>query len=155
MWSQQHAYPTFIVPKKDGRVRWVSDFRELNKMLVRVIYGIPCVRDIMARRKKYKYFAKLDLTMYFYTYELDEESQLLCVIITPFGKFKYFCLPMGICNSPDIAQQAMEEIFLDMRDDEVETFIDDIGIFSMDFDVHMVKLKEVLTRWLHCKPTQV
>ena len=53
---------------------------------------------------------------------------------------------MGICNSPDIAQQAMEEIFLDMRDDEVETFIDDLGIFSMDFTEHMEKLKQVLQR---------
>ena len=142
----EHAYPTFIVPKKDGRVRWVSDFRELNKMLIRTVYGIPRVRDIMARRKKYRYFTKLDLTMYFYTYELDEESQMMCVITTPFGKYKYLRLPMGICNSPDIAQEAMERIFLDMRDDEVETFIDDIGIFSMDFDEHMDKLKTVLTR---------
>jgi len=141
-----HAYPTFIVPKKDGRVRWVSDFRELNKMLVRVIYGIPRIRDIMIRRKKYKYFTKLDLTMHFYTFELDEESSWLCVIVTPFGKYRYLRLPMGICNSPDIAQEAMEEIFLDMRDDEVECFIDDIGIFSMDFDEHMTKLKTVLTR---------
>mmetsp|Transcript_20388 Transcript_20388/g.19605 ORF Transcript_20388/g.19605 Transcript_20388/m.19605 type:complete len:93 (+) Transcript_20388:316-594(+) len=27
------AVLTFVIPKKDGRVRWISDFRELNKAL--------------------------------------------------------------------------------------------------------------------------
>ena len=29
------AFPTFLMAKKDGRVRWISDFRRLNKLLRR------------------------------------------------------------------------------------------------------------------------
>ncbi len=86
---------------------------------------------------------KIDISMQFCTFELDEESSWLCVIVTPFGKCRRLRLPMGVCNSPDFAQEIMEDMFKDMKND-IDVFIDDIGIFDEDCDAHMEKVRKVL-----------
>jgi hypothetical protein len=93
--------------------------------------------DILCKHSGYKFFTKLDVSMQYYTFELDKESQDLCAIITPFGKYKYLRLPMGLKCSPDIAQAAMENVLSDIDDANVS--IDDVGAFSNDWD-HHVKL---------------
>ncbi len=82
--------------------------------------------------------------MQYYTFELDEESKDLCTISTPFGKFKYNRLPMGLKCSPDCAQEVMENIFKDIA--EAEVYIDDIGIFSDSWEQHMATLRVVLRK---------
>lgn len=139
----EYLSATFIIPKKDNRVRWVSDFRKLNSIIKRKVHTLPRIQDILKKRSGYKFFSKLDISMQYYTFELDEASKDLCTICTEFGNFKYNRLPMGVKQSPDIAQNIMEQLFAAL--DEVDVYIDDIGVFSNSFEDHLQSLHKVLT----------
>ncbi len=93
----------------------ISNLGQLNKVIRRKPYLLPIITDILRKRSGYKVFTKLDVSMHYYTFELDKESQDLCTMITPFGKYKYLRLPTGLKCSPDIAQAAMENVLSDIK----------------------------------------
>lgn len=57
--------------------------------------------------------------------------------------FKCNRLPMGVCQSPDIAQEANYGSS-STRLAEVEIYIDDIGIFLNSWEEHQASVRTVL-----------
>jgi Reverse transcriptase (RNA-dependent DNA polymerase) len=100
------------------------------------------IQHIFRKRNGYQYFTKLDISMQYYTFELDEDSRNLCTICTSFGSYRYNLLPMGIKQSPDIAQQIMEDLFRNC--DDVDVYIDDIGVFSTTWEDHLQGTSDAL-----------
>ena len=141
------AAPSFIVPKKTGDVRVVTDFRELNKWIIRKPYPIPKILDILQKMERFKYATAVDLRKGYYHIPLDKSTQKLCTTVLPWGKYSYERLPMGIATSPDIFQKAMNDIFGDLP--YVLVYLDDILILSNDedsFQDHLNKVQVVFAR---------
>jgi hypothetical protein len=54
--------------------------------------------------------------MGYYDILLDPNAAALCILILPWGKYKYLRLPMGIKNSPDIFQQKISDLMEGLED---------------------------------------
>ena len=139
------AAPSFVIPKKDGTVRFINDFRELNKRIRRKPYPIPNIQDMLLNLEGFRYATSLDLNMGYYHIVLSPNSRRLCTLVFPWGKYEMQRLPMGLCNSPDIFQEKMSELFEGL--DFVRTYIDDLLCLTKgDFNDHLEKLERVLYR---------
>ena len=137
------AAPTFIIPKKDGRVRFVTDFRRLNKQIRRTPYPLPHIKDMLLKVSHFTYATALDLG--YYNITLSPDASKLCTITTPFGKYEFLRLPMGVSVAPDIFQGRICQLFEDLE--AVRAFIDDLLVVTHgDFQDHCNQLDVVMTR---------
>ena len=88
--SSEWASPTFI-PKKNNTVRFISDFREVNKRLVRKPYQIPKISTVLQEMEGFTYATALDFNMGYYTLRLDSSAQRICTIRVMVGSASHQC----------------------------------------------------------------
>jgi Reverse transcriptase (RNA-dependent DNA polymerase) len=137
--------PTFIIPKKDGSVQFISDFCKLNKRIKRKPYSIPKIQDMLLKLEGFQWATSLDLNMGYYHIKLSPFSKRLCTIVLPWGKYEYQRLPMGLCNSPDIFQEKMGTLTQDLE--YVRAYVEDLLIITKGtFEDHIDKLEVVFNK---------
>ncbi|KAE9275407.1 hypothetical protein PF008_g29360 [Phytophthora fragariae] len=138
------AAPCFVIAKKDGSVRFLTDFRGLNRCLERRYYPLNGTQSLVRELPKPAFISALDLTMGYYSRELAEESRPYTAIVLPWGKYRYRRLPMGISSAPDEFQAVMQQVLGDLLFARV--YLDDVLVLSNSFEEHLVHLEEVLRR---------
>ena len=109
------------------------------------MHTLPRIEDILMGMHPYEYLTKIDVSMQYYTFYLDEESKWYCVFITPFGKYFLNTLAMGLVQSADYAQAAMEETLRDLLE-RVSVYMDDIKYQDMSWKDHLQMTDQVLHR---------
>ena len=143
--ESEWASPTFIIPKKQGTVRFVTSFIEVNKRIVRTPYPVPKISTVLQEMDGFTYATSLDLNMGYYTIRLDGDAQKICTLILPWGKYSYLRLPMGLTGSPDIFQEKMSSLMESLE--FVRVYIDDLlTITKSTYEDHLSKLRQVLER---------
>ena len=133
--------PTFCIPKKDGRIRIVTDYRRVNKIVKRKACPLPNIMDTIMSLGSFKYATSIDLNMGYYAIEMDEMAQKICTIVLPWGLYQYNMLPMGIIVATDIFQARMNELLGDLP--YVIVFLNDILIIGNEsFDDHLKQVEQ-------------
>jgi hypothetical protein len=131
--------------KQDNTVSFISDFKEVNKQLVRKPFSIPKISTVSQELQRFTFAIALDLNMGYYTIRLDPDASKICTIIFPWGKYSYLRLLMGIAGSPDIFQAKVSELMVALV--LVRTYLDDLlCITKASLDNHLDHLRLVFTR---------
>ncbi|GFW99794.1 uncharacterized protein K02A2.6 [Trichonephila clavipes] len=132
-----------IVEKPNGNLRLCLDPRDLNKVIKREHYQIPCTDDISKLEGK-KIFSVVDLKDGFWHVPLDEVSSEICTFNTPFGRYKFNKMPFGIVSTPEVFQKRNQKLFGDIEG--VEIYFDGIIVAGCDEDSHDPIMSRVLER---------
>ena len=138
--------PSFAQHKnKSNRVRFISDFRNINKQLNWKPYPMPKINEILLNWEGFQYATALDLNMGSYHILLSKNASKWCKMILPWGKYRYKRLPMGVANLPEIFQQKMSDLFNGFE--FICAYIDDILILIKgDWIDYVQKLELTLNK---------
>ncbi len=139
--SSRWALRTFIIPKNDSTVHTISDFRQLNKRIVRKPYPIPKISKILQELEGFTYATALDVNMGYYTIRLDPTTSEMCTIIFPWGKYSCKRLPMGFGGLADIFQAQIMDLMTSIK--FIRAYIDDVLIITREIlDDHLQKWRQ-------------
>jgi hypothetical protein len=123
--------PVFFIKKKDGKLRFVQDYRALNVITRKNRYLLPLIDDLIHRLKGAHYFTKLDVCWGYNNVCIREGNEWKAAFRTNRGLFEPIVMYFGLTNSPATFQTTMNEIFQDLiTEGIVSVYLDDILIFT-------------------------
>ena len=128
--------PVLFTPKKDGTMRMVIDYREINKITIKNGYPLPATEELFPIVHGARYFSKIDLHSGYYQIRIDENDREKTAFVTRYGSYEFLVLPMGLCNSPGTFMELMNFVFEQQLDQFVIVFLDDVLIFSRNLEDH-------------------
>ena len=130
------ASPVTLVPKPDGSIRFCVDYRKLNQVTKKDRYPLPQVADVVDGMQGTSIFSIIDLKSGFHQIQVDPEECEKTAFICHRGLFEFVRMPFGLANGPSHFQRVMDLVFRDLLGVCVMVYIDDIVIYSKNFDEH-------------------
>ena len=148
--NSDYNNPNLLVPKKNGKWRMVTDFRQLNKVLVKDRYPLPRFEDIFdgmrcgESKSEPKFFSVFDLVKGFYQIPLTERARKFTAFSRDSEQWDYARLPQGLAISPNSLGRMMVMAFKQLIGNGVYIFIDDLVVKSHTITEHVNLIQKVL-----------
>ena len=149
--SSAWSSPCILVPKPDRSYRFCTDYRKVNACTKTDSFPIPRIDDCIDRIGKAKYVSKFDLLKGYWQIPLTKRAQEISAFATPQGLFQYTVMPFGMKNAPATFQRLVNSLVSSLEG--CEAYIDDLVVYSEDWDVHVQRIRELFRRLAAAKMT--
>ena len=136
--------PCILVPKPDGSLRFVTDFRKVNQCTKTDTYPIPRIEDCIDKIGQAKYVSKFDLLKGYWGVPLTERAREVSAFCTPNGLYRYKVMAFGMKNAPATFQRMINHIIADIEG--VEAYIDDVVVYSQTWDEHIGQIRRLFQK---------
>ena len=137
--------PVLFVKKKVGTLRLCVDYRQLNKMTMKNKYSLPKIDDLFDQLKGTSVFSKIDLRSGYHQLRIKDANVHKTTFRTRYGHYEFLVMSFGLTNAPGATfMDLMNRVFRLYVDQFVVVFIDDILMYSKDWEDHDTHLRVVL-----------
>ena len=136
--------PLVPVKKKDGRTRWVTEIRELNKQTVKDSYPLTNIQEILHSLQGAMVFSSLDACEAYHAVRIKPGSRACTDFISLYGTFQYIRMPFGLANAGSMYSRMLDVAMKDVDREFWTSYLDDILTFSRESWSHFVHLTQVV-----------
>ena len=133
-----------FVKKKDGTLQLCVDYRQLNKMTVKNKYPLPKIDELFDQLKGASVFLKIDLQSEYHQLRIKDTDVHKTAFRTRYGHYESLVMLFGLKNAPVAFMDLMNRVFRPYMDRFVVVFIDDILVYSKDWENHDTHVRVVL-----------
>ena len=150
--------PTVLVKKRDGSWRLCIDYRQLNSITKKDAYPLPRIDDSIDALSGSTYFSTLDLVSGYWQVKMSADAAEKAAFCTRGGLWQPSRLSFGLTSAPATFERLMEKVLSGLQWKSLLLYLDDVIVFSSDFDTHLQRLEVVLQRFkganLKLKPSK-
>ena len=144
---QEVYYPDWLanvvmVKKANGKWRMCVDFTDLNKACFKDSYPLPRIDQLVDSTAGHKLLSFMDAFSGYNQIRMDEADQEKTSFVTSQGLFCYEVIPFGLKNAGATYQRLVSHMFRPQIGRNVEVYVDDMFVKSLDEGKHLDDLQE-------------
>ena len=142
--KSEYCSSPVIVRKGDGSCRFCIDFRRLNTKTVFDAEPVPSPEVVIAKIGSATYITKIDLTKGFWQIPVKPCDRKYTAFQTELGLMQFKYMPFGLVNAVAVFCRMVRALLGNIP--HVDSYVDDIVIYTSDWESHLESLKMVFER---------
>nr|XP_016442958.1 PREDICTED: RNA-directed DNA polymerase homolog [Nicotiana tabacum] len=112
------------------------DYRQLNKVTVKNRYPLLCIDDLSDQLQGARVFSKIELHSGYHQLKIQEPNIPKTAFRTWYGHYEFLVMSFGLTKAPATFMHLINNVFRPYLDSFVIVFIDDIMVYSRNWEDH-------------------